>query len=199
MAQPNSINRSQSGIKYARNSGVVRYQLELEYPLMTEEQFTPFIGAVQGARGQYRPFYLRLRYPDPQNPGREIGIMLNNSPESDIQTQLRVVAVDGTGKVLTVDGFDANLPRAVASGQHIGSDGNRNGGLNTIIQDQRSNVYGESKFRLAYPTFTYAPGQMIDLNPSVAVVTLAEDNFEYNTDYRGFYQLKVVFDLDEFK
>ena len=199
MVQPNSINRSQSGIKYARNTGIVRYQVEVEYPAMTEEQFTPFIGAVQAARGQYRPFYLRLRYPDPQAPGREVGILFNNAPESNIQTQLRVVDVDATGKVLTLDGFPANLSRAVSSGQHIGSDGNRNGGLNTIIQDQHSNVYGESKFRIAYPSFSYGVGDLVDLNPSVAVVTLAEDNFEYATDYQGFYKLKVIFDLDEFK
>ena len=197
--QPSSVNRSQSGIKYTRGLGVVRYQIELDYPPMTEEDFAPFMGAVQGARGQFRPFYLKLRYKNRK--GEEIGLLFQDPVNpNDIIDTVRIRALTDNNRVIEVDGLAPELEKAIKSGQHFGSDStNRNGRLNTIIQDQRSNVFGESKFRVAYPASGLAVGEKLDLNPSKAVVTLTDDNFEYSTDITGLYTMSVIFELDEFK
>jgi hypothetical protein len=199
VVQPGSVNRSQSGIKYQRTLGVVRYQIEMEYPPMTEEQFAPFLGAVQGARGQNRPFYLKLRYKN--RDGEEIGLLFQDpaNPDDVIDT-VRIRSLTDNNRVIEVDGLNPGVERAIRSGQHFGGDtSNRNGQLNTIIQDQRSNVFGESKFRVAYPALGLSVGDKLDLNPDRAVVTLAQDDFEYNIDVAGFYTMNVIFELDEFK
>lgn len=199
VVQPGSVNRSQSGIKYQRSLGVIRYQVELDYPPMTEEQFAPFLGAVQAARGQNRPFYLKLRYKN--RSGEEIGLLFQDpaDPDATIDT-VRIRSLTDNNRVVEVDGLTPSVEKAIRSGQHFGGDSsNRNGRLNTIIQDQRSNVFGESKFRVAYPALGLSVGEKLDLNPSRAVVTLGDDQFEYSTDITGFYKMKVIFELDEFK
>ena len=199
VAQPNSINRSQSGIKYARSSGVVKYQIEMDYPRMREEDFAPFLAAVEAARGQYRPFYLKLRV-DRDGTNEDYGFLFQKpyNPGMDISDP-RIIALSADKKVVTVDGMYPTLEDAVLAGQHIGGDGNRNGTLNTIIHKQDSNVFGETKFRLAYPLVSLGVGDTIELAPERAVVTLADNAFEYDADFTGTYSFKVVFDLDEFK
>lgn len=200
VAQPGSVNLAQSGIKYVRNSGVVKYQLEFDYPRMREEDFAPFLAAAQAARGQFRPFYVKLRY-DMEGIENEAYGMLFQRPYSPNTKMVdpRIIDVSTDKKVLTVDGMAPEMTNAVMAGQHIGGDSNNNGQLNTIIHKQDSNVFGETKFRLAYPVKTLAVGDTLELSPERAVVTLADNAFEYETDFTGLYTFKVVFDLDEFK
>lgn len=206
VVQPSATNLSQSGIKYVRSTGIVRYQVEFEYPPLTEEQFAPFLAAVQGARGQYRPFLLPLRA---IKKGDDVGILFQK-PGKPCETRrdLRFTANHASGsKVIFLEGYDSDEV-AVLAGQHLILDqisnsnkrSNGNGGLYTVLHDQESNIFGECKFRVAYPTRdSFSAGDYVEEQPMYAVVTLGEDNFEYTTDYQGFYALKVIFGLDEFK
>ena len=201
VAQPGSSHRSQSGIKYVRGSGVVKYQLELDYPAMTQTDFAPFLAMAQAVRGQVRPFNFKLRYPKDTDATQQLGILFQRPDFPDgLLPAYRLLSVDSTdNRVITLGGFESDQVKAVIAGQHIGNLNNRNGGINSIIQDQDANIFGECKFRCAYPVTGATVGDIIELNPEKAIVTLADDNFEYFTDYQGFYQFKVILDLDEFK
>ena len=77
---------------------------------------------------------------------------------------------------------------------------NENGNLHTALNTVDSNIYGEAKIRTPWPMRkAQTAGQIIYKHPSHAVVTLAEDNFNYSVDQNNYYYVTVMFDLDNWK
>lgn len=197
--QPSSITRSQNGTKYVKQSGIVRYQIELSYPAMDYDDFIKFQRVIEGARGQAVPFYLKLRdYDNGLN-------MLFNS--SDYGTLDDVVARSAGSanrplagqKVFLLDGFPSNYSGS-REGHHVIFGANGNGNIHILLNDVESNVFGESKIRLAKPIPTNLNfHQAFYQSPFWAVVTLADDNFSFNKSLEGLYTFSVTFDLDEWK
>ena len=204
MRQPSSTNISNSGIKYARTSGIIKYDLDLEYPAMREEDFARFMAAVQAARGQLRPFRFPLRFINRHGDGYR-GILFNNprTPHSPgVSPRLYTALADGDKK-LYLDGYGSEEDIAVYPGQHFRIDNsNRNGGLHTNVLQQKSNIYGQVIANLAYPVqlnSSIAKGTVVEDQPEYCMVTINEDEFVYKTDYSGLYNFSIQLTLDEAK
>ena len=192
--QPSSVTQSISGIKYVRNSGFMRWGIELNYPPMLPEQFQQLWSAAQQARGQTIPFYLTLRQSSSIPNAKRL---FDFNPLHNNSTVIIKDPVNVGESVITLEGLSNTS--AISKGELIRIQ-NRNGWINTIVNDVSANVYGEVQIRLAYPTdFALTRGSFVDLDPEYAIVTLAEDGFEYTRDTAGLYYVKVKFDMDEWK
>ena len=200
VSQPASVNRSQNGTKYVRSSGVLRYQLEVTYPPMSQTDFEKFMAVVEAARGQTTPFYFRLRGVGSKQ------IILANDDHTDITgtTRLRQAYATVSGdKTVTLEGFQPNTTNAIVPGQHIIA-GNAtaapNGGVVMSISEADSNVFGEVKFRMPYAlAASIQTGAGWYINPAWVTVTLAQDTLEYSIDTDNLHRFKVIFDLDSWK
>lgn len=213
LSQPSSVSMSMSGVKYVRSTGYAKYQLELEYPAMTEQQFAPFLAAVIGARGQFRPFKFPLRFlnrfADQQSnraaPNSHNGILFQNphAPNSAGHQPRLYQAATGGDTALYLEGFDSDMTPAIYAGQHLYLDGStRNGGLNMCVVSQESNSRGQVVAKLSHPlniSTSIPVGTVVYDNPNYCIATLNEDDFVYKTDYTGLYSLSVVLTLDEAK
>ena len=186
--QPSSVTQSISGIKYVRNSGFMRWGMEVTYPPMTGDQFREFWSASQKARGQTIPFKFKLRDGDKR--------IFNYNPDINATAIVKEATAIGDS-VIHLEGFGNT--DTLKDGQLIRLQ-NRNGYINTIIADVDANVYGEVKIMLAYPMdYALSKGTVLETDPDHCVVTLADNGFEYQRDTNGFYYVSVKFDFDEWK
>lgn len=187
--QPSSSTKSIGGIKYVRNSGFMRWQMEVVYPPMSGDQFNDFWATAQQARGQSIPFNFKLREDSKR-------IFNFNDVNTNNYAYVKTAANIGDS-LLTLEGFGAG--ESIKKGQLIKVQ-NRNGFINTIVTEVNSNVYGEVQLRTAYPLdYALAQGELLELDPEYCVATLTDSGFEYTRDTAGFYYVTVKFDLDEWK
>ena len=202
--QPSSITRSQNGTKYVRSSGVIKQQLEVTYPPMTYDDFREFEAVVEAARGQATPFYFNVKGLD--SPNRNIlfqrtDALKDGGLSSPYSVRLKNAVAVGDKTVL-VEGFPANQSDVFIRGEYFINDfGYANGDLSQVINDNvDSNAFGEAKIRMPYGArVADTAGDRIYKNPSHVVVTLADDEFEYNVGTDLLYRFTVRFDFDEWK
>jgi len=194
--QPSTVNITQSGRKFVRNSGITKWQLEVNYPAMTRYEFEEYQAVAQAVQGQNIPFYFILRNDDDEHI-----LMSNNYTNTPGAIALVTDNTTTSGSsIVQISGFDSETTQALNKGEVIIMSGSRNGTVHTVVHDVDSNIYGEAKFRLAYPiTSTLTPGKLAQKNPYHVVVTLSEDAFEYQVSTEDYYFLTVTFDLDEWK
>lgn len=193
---PNTINRSQNGQKYVKSGGYTKWVLEVEYPPMTVDQFQQFHAVAQAAQGQAIPFYFSLS----NQAGNSI-LWRNFSGNNTIDNPLVRNDIEIADTTALFEGFAAFESNAFKRGEVLIADSqNGNGEFVTVINDVNANVFGEAKIRVAYPFHSASlAGEHVYKNPSHAVVTLANDGFEYKVDTAGFYYLTVTFDFDRWK
>ena len=202
--QPSSVNNSANGIKYVRNSGYVRYSLDLEYPPMKEEDFARFLGFVNGMRGQTVPFRFPLQFINRFSNGMD-GILFNtpNSPDHPGSSPRLYKEITPGEKRIFLEGFESDQPVAILAGQHLQlADSNRNGGLHTSLLQQNANEFGQVIANVAYPfqiSSNIAKGTEVNDNPKYVTVTMNSDEFIYKTDYSGLYNFSVELVFDERK
>ena len=202
--QPSSVNNSANGIKYVRNSGYVRYSLDLEYPPMKEEDFARFLGFVNGMRGQTVPFRFPLQFINRFSNGMD-GILFNtpNSPDHPGASPRLYKEITPGEKRVFLEGFESDQPVAILAGQHLQlADSNRNGGLHTSLLQQNANQFGQVIANVAYPfqiSSNIAKGTEVNDNPKYVTVTMNSDEFIYKTDYSGLYNFSVELVFDERK
>jgi len=194
---PSTSNVSQNGSKFVRTSGFTKWQLEVEYPPMTKEQFDEYQGVANAVQGQNIPFQFLNQNAD----GTAIIFNCNyTNTGADTQPELVVKASVGDS-VLQFGGFDSNQSKAFNKGEVVIFDsGNNNSQYNVVVHDADANQYGEVKVRFAYPiTTAFSTGKTCFKNPAHVHVTLASDNFDYTIGTNGYYYLVCKFDLDEYK
>ena len=194
---PSTTTLSQNGTKFVRTSGFTKWQLEVEYPAMTKEQFNDYQAVANAVQGQNIPFKFVNRNAD------STPIIFNcnfTNTNGDTAPELVVKAALGDS-VLQFGGFDSNQTKAFNKGEIVIFDtGNNNGSYNVVVHDADANQYGEVKVRFAYPiTQAYNTGNTCFKNPTHVHVTLAADDFEYTIGTNGYYYLVCKFDLDEYK
>jgi hypothetical protein len=188
--QPNQTTVSQTGTKYVRNSGVNKWQVDLVYPPMTEDDFRTFHSRVQKAKGQLTPFHLNIKKDSTSWLFKFNDLTYNTVRIKD------TLATGGTQVLL--EGFTTG--NVLKEGSLAIAGTTDNGNIHTVTNQPTANKYGEVKVRLAYPTqSTVNSGDLFYMKPSHVVVTLAEDGFEYSVDTAGRYLMSVKFDLDEWK
>ena len=202
--QPTSTAVSQSGIKYAKTSGVVKYQMEVSYAPMPESDFKKFEALALAAQGQSMPFYFDFRnYTN--NAGSTVHLIYNDRTDSQntaVPNNLRVKdPVTAGSKLILFEGLEASETEVFKRGDVLIGSRNGNGNLYYVINDNpTSNKFGEVKARVAY-----GPRKSIDgdtrffRNPTHVVVTLGEDSYEFTKGADGFYRVSFRFDFDEFK
>ena len=202
--QPTSTAVSQSGIKYAKTSGVVKYQLEVNYAPMTASDWKQFEVLALAAQGQSMPFYFDMRnYTN--NAGSTIHLFYNERTDSQnttITNNLRVKdPITAGGKLILFEGLRANETKVFERGDVIIGPRNGNGNLYYVINDNpTSNKFGEVKARVAYGPRKATDGDTrFFRNPTHVVVTLSEDSYEFSRNADGFYRASFRFDFDEFK
>lgn len=187
--QPSQTSVSQNGTKYVRNFGFTKWQLEVTYPPMLNDDFRKFHSAVQKAKGQFVPFYFNIKK------GSDHWLFGFN--QLDAASPIRVKSISGN-HVLT-EGHRQDFG-PVPEGSLIIAGVNSNGQIHTITNEESSNKFGEIKHRFAYaPSTNLSNGDQVYYRPIHLIVTLSDDNFEYTKDTAGRYQFTVKFDLDEFK
>jgi hypothetical protein len=204
VTQPTSVTRSQSGIKYTRASGVVRHQMEVEYPPMTYDQFREFEVVAQAAQGQVIPFYFDIKnYTKRHGGSTNLFYQRTDSANSSITTShLRAAESTTAGqKVITVEGFINDEADCFIRGETLIGPPNGNGSLYYVLNDNiRSNKYGEAKIRVPYGVTKDRDANIsFYKNPTHIIVTLSEDSFEYTLGTDGFYRVSFRFDFDEYK
>ena len=204
--QPSSVTRSQNATKYVRSSGIIRHQMEVYYPPMSYDDFREFAAVVEAARGQATPFYFKVRNQGPSFNEDIIFQRTDANKDGGLNNpyNFRVKEPVAVGdKTLLVEGFPANQTDAFIRGEVFISDelGVNNGVINQVINDNvDSNAFGEAKIRIGYGSRkNIANGVNMYKNPSWVVVTLANDEFEYNIGTDGFYRFNVLFDFDGWK
>ena len=202
--QPTSTAVSQSGIKYARTSGVAKYQLEVNYAPMSASDWKQFEVLALAAQGQSMPFYFDLRnYTN--NMGSTVHLFYNERTDSQntaVTNNLRIKdPVSAGGKLILLEGLQANQTKVFERGDVIIGPRNGNGNLYYVINDNpTSNKFGEVKARVAYGPRQAKDGDTrMFRNPSHVVVTLGEDSYEFSRNADGFYRASFRFDFDEFK
>lgn len=196
-AQPTAITRSQSGKKYTKSSGYIKWKVELEYPPMTANQFKEYHAIVQAARGQTTPMRLDLL----QNGNN---ILWKNFNSNNSANSLRLkddvdVSDANKGLIILLEGLGTS--DTLNQGDTIvGVNGDLNGQINTIISTANANAFGEAKVRLAYPIKTdQSAGDPWTTSPDSVIVTLNENEFLYSVGVNGLYNVTVSFELDEWK
>tara|TARA_R100000654_G_scaffold8907_1_gene20662 strand:- start:4364 stop:6958 length:2595 start_codon:yes stop_codon:yes gene_type:complete len=206
--QPTSVANSQSGIKYARTSGVVKYQMEVNYPPMSASDWKQFEVIAQAAQGQSIPFLFDIRsYTN--NAGTSTDLFYNDRTDSantaitsNTGNQFRVKdKVTAGSKLVLFEGFQASQTRVFDRGDVLIGPKNGNGNLFFVVSDNpTSNKFGEVKVRLAYGPRSEMDGdQQFFRNPAHVRVTLGEDSFEFSRGADGFYRGSFRFDFDEYK
>ena len=202
--QPTSTAVSQSGIKYARTSGVVKYQLEVNYAPMSASDWKQFEVLALAAQGQSMPFYFDLRnYTN--NMGSTVHLFYNERTDSQntaVTNNLRIKdPVSAGGKLILLEGLQASQTKVFERGDVLIGPRNGNGNLYYVINDNpTSNKFGEVKARVAYGPRQAKDGDTrMFRNPSHVVVTLGEDSYEFSRNADGFYRASFRFDFDEFK
>ena len=201
---PASVSRSQNGTKYVRSSGVIRSQLEVSYPPMTYDQFREYEVCAQAARGQTTPFFLRCRWPAKAGTStlEDLIFQRTDSDNASLPGLLRTRNPVAIGdKTLVIEGFAAGATNAFIRGETvIFNDGSGNGFLVKVVNNTDSNIFGEAKIRIPLGSRkAIASAETLNKNPFHVVVTLAEDDLEYNLGTDGLYRLSVTFDFDEWK
>jgi len=202
--QPTSTAVSQSGIKYARTSGVVKYQLEVNYAPMSASDWKKFEALALAAQGQSMPFYFDLRNYS-NNMGSTVHLFYNERTDSQntaITNNLRIKdPVSAGGKLILLEGLQASQTKVFERGDVLIGPRNGNGNLYYVINDNpTSNKFGEVKARVAYGPRQAKDGDTrMFRNPSHVVVTLGEDSYEFSKNADGFYRASFRFDFDEFK
>ena len=194
---PSTITRSQSGKKYVKNAGYVKWGLEVTYPPMTVNQFKEYHAIVQAAHGQSIPMLFKLV----QNGNSILWKNMNSGNSANALTLKTPVDVDSNlkGLVILLEGLTTG--DTLNEGDTIfGANGGHNGQINTIISTANANVYGEAKVRLAFPINVDQPaGSFWNTSPDEVVVTLNDSEFEYSVSTNGLYNVSVRFELDEWK
>lgn len=198
-ATPSSTTTSQNGIKYVRATGIVRHQLEVEYPPMTETDFREFEATVAAARGQATPFYFDFKgYGNAGNQAIAFNRIDANKTASG-PFPLKEASALGN-KYLLLEGFDADATEVVLKGEFMILNGSADGNLIQAVSTTDSNVFGEAKFRMAVGLRSAAEVRTdVYKNPQHAIVTLAEDTLEYSIGTDQLYRFSVRFDFDEWK
>ena len=198
-AMPSSTTTSQSGIKYVRSSGIVRHQLEVTYPPMTEADFRTFEATAAAARGQATPFYFYFK--DYGNDGNLDLSFIRTDADKTANGPFPVKEDTAIGnKYILLEGFAADTSNVILKGEYMIGNGDADGGLIQAVSSTDSNIYGEAKFRCAVGSrYGYSTGTNIYKNPTFAVVTLSEDTLEYNIGMDQMYTFTVRFDFDEWK
>lgn len=191
---PTIVNTSSSGIKYTRSMGHTKWQLEVTYPPMDVNDFKKFHAIAQAAHGQSTPFFFNLKNKD------DVQILWKDTYSAGTTKHIRLREPASVGDtLLTVDGFLSNVG-AFERGEVFIDGENENGNLHTALNTVDSNIYGEAKIRTPWPMRkAQTAGQKIYKHPAHAVVTLAEDNFNYSVDQNNYYYVTVMFDLDNWK
>ena len=194
---PSTTTVSQNGTKFVRTSGFTKWQLEVEYPPLTKDQFLKFQAVANAVQGQNIPFQFNNLN------GDNTPIIFNcnfTNTNGDIHPELVSPATLGDS-VLQFGGFDSNQTKAFNKGEVVIFDSNNNNSqYNVCVHDADANEYGEVKVRFAYPiTRAYDTGKTCFKNPAHIHVTLAADEFEYTIGTNGYYYLTCKFDLDEYK
>ena len=194
---PTIVNNSQSGVKYTRSVGHTKWRLEVEYPPMNVEDFQKFHAIAQAAHGQSTPFFFRLQSADGNN---ILWRDMDGPTDSTTFNPLIKDAINPGDTTMLVEGFASNESDAFIRGEVFIDGENENGNLHTSLSETDSNIFGEAKIRTPWPFRQYnGPGTKVYKNPFHAVVTLADDNFEYSVDTNGYYFVSVAFDLDGWK
>ena len=200
--QPSSVTAAYNATKYVRSSGVVRSQMEVTYPPMSYDDFREFEAVAEAARGQATPFYFNVR--GLETTDKEILLQRtdgarNGGLTAPFDVRVKTAAAVGDTTML-LEGFAQNISNVFIRGESVIMQ-SRNGNINVIGNDNvDSNKYGEAKIRLTYPlTVAQGTGNQLYKNPFHIVVTLADDEFEYNVGTDGLYRFTCRFDFDEFK
>ena len=192
---PTIVNTSSSGIKYTRSMGHTKWQLEVTYPPMKMDDFQKFHAIAQAAHGQSTPFFFPLNNKD----GTQI--LWRDTYTAGTTKHIRLKDAMSIGDTtLLAEGFSSSQANAFKRGEVFIDGENENGNLHTALNTVTSNVYGEAKIRMPWPVRkAQSVGQKIYKHPSHAVVTLADDNFNYSVDQNNYYYVTVMFDLDNWK
>lgn len=192
--QPSSVTASQNGTKYVRSLGFQKWELEVEYPPLTEEEFKLLHVTAQNARGQYTPFYFINRDAS-GNP------LVLDYHKAGIQTTARVKDTTAIGdREILLEGYPSFQTGAITKGELMVTAQEANGNITTMMTDVNSNAYGEARVKIPYALGNItSSGDTVFFEPYHFVVTLSEDAFEYDIDTFGFYYVKVRFNLDEWK
>lgn len=202
--QPTTKTISQSGQKFIRSSGVIRTEIEFEYPPLTYDEFRQFQAIAEAAQGQKNPFYLQFT---DLGPDSNLDVLFQRKDAdadgglvSPFDFRVRD-AISVGNKTVLVEGFPSSQNNCLAKGETIIADIDyRNGDFVTVVNDVTSNIFGEAKFRIPYPANkAVLVGTQFYKNPNHAIVTLGEDGFEYTVTTDGYYYLQCKFQLDEFK
>ena len=220
IAQPSSNTTSQSGIKYVRSAGYTVWSMEVAYPPLTEPQWQEFHGAVMAARGQKRTFKFNLKgddgknflfgnrgYLDEEHHHKWVNGDLGSSnpgltiadpafDEHDQYLTIRETANIGDTVIKTC-GWPSWEDNPLPSGTVVGGLGGRNGQVNTIISSDRTNIYGEYDFRLAYPLQqSIAKNDSWFPQPDWVVVSIEDDNWDIDISTAKLYGFTIRFRLD---
>jgi len=197
-ATPSSVTTSQSGVKYVRTTGIVRHQIEVEYPPMTETAFREFEATVAAARGQATPFYFDFKgYGN--NSDQTIAFNRTDANNTYNTVAIRYPVTKGDN-YLTIEGFEAYATDAILKGEYIIIGGAKDGNLIQATSGDDANVFGEVKFRTNQAArYNYAVGGSLYKNPQHVIVTLAEDTLEYSIGTDQLYRFSVRFDWDQWK
>lgn len=194
--QPSSSNYSHNGLKFTRLGGYVNHQIELVYKPLTPDEFRGLHSTAQAAQGQYNPFQLKvdqiLNYDNSTRPKWSSGGFLTANYSA------------GTKKVTLTYPNASDGDLVAKPGQYIFlSGGGASRSLFTVVNNAYS-TSNQATLRLAEPVqqdITTAVNRFYLLTPGAetAVVTLANNGFEYAVDTVGFYFVKVTFDVDKWK
>ena len=234
--QPASTSVSQSGVKYVRSAGYTQWRLELKYPPMLQEEWEPFNAAIHKARGEMRSFRLSLRHYKGfnwlfgtqgyfENRLHHQGAGYNKEYYENVKhnnyddttgslkhtryVQILEDVMPGDDVIRTV-GWPSHTS-ALPEGSLVGGLGGRNGGVNTIVSKNQSNIWGECDFRVAYPLqATYQSGY--DMNtpilqkgdywspePDWLRVSLDEDSIDFDVNLISRFGFTMKFRLDDVK
>ena len=235
--QPASTSVSQSGVKYVRSAGYTQWRLELKYPPMIQEEWEPFNAAIHKARGEMRSFRLSLRHYKGFNwlfgTQGYLENRLHHQGAGYDKEYYQNVKHDNIGRDYTGAKYHSNhllvledvMPgddvirtagwpshtSALPEGSLVGGLGGRNGGVNTIVSSNSSNIWGECEFRVAYPLqATYQSGY--DMNtpilqkgdfwypePDWLRVSLDEESIDFDVNLISRFGFTMKFRLDDVK
>lgn len=198
VSQPSSVSMSQAGVKYVKNSGFTKWQLEVTYAPMPAEDFQVYNAVVQAARGQTTPFYFVLEYPGNSTTTQTTNILFSSWDRGAGPDTVRLrEPASGADTTLLLEGF-APGTTAFQQGEVIVA-GSRNGNIATVLNTVTANAFGEAKIRTAYPITAKSAGSQVFKDPYHVIVTLSSDDFVYSVGTDGLYRMSVTFTLDEWK
>lgn len=180
---PSTKSQSQSGIKFTRSAGYIKYGFDVEYPPMTAEEFEEYNGFINAIRGQDHPFYFKIN----QNGTNMIGARTISQSHQALRMKERSNA--GTQHIM-IEGFLGNEENAVREGELFILGTSPHGNLYTATTTTDANAYGEAKFRIATPLRqTLGHAFPVFHKPYHIVVSMDSDSIEVTRDSAGFYYL----------